>query len=206
MALTLPFAHLNPRCNPFGEPTFDERGALAVVDLAPAQAWLTPGQRRALQWIGDSGRGKTTRLLALRHRTGAPYVRVQLERPGPAFPQAPLLLVDELQHLPPRARRRLYRRGAALAIGTHDDLTRELERAGYAVQTVRVVDELSVERLEAMLGRRLEWARRGPGPLPQVPTGACRALLDRFGDDVRAIEHHLYERLQAQEEIGDVEV
>ena len=72
----LPFAHLNLRRNPFGEVAREERPALVVADLEPLLAEIAdPG--RAVQIIGDSGRGKTSLLLALGARLpDACYVRV----------------------------------------------------------------------------------------------------------------------------------
>jgi hypothetical protein len=206
VTLTLPYAHLNLRRNPFGEPSRAERAGLAVVELGDLLGFLRGGDRRAVQLVGDSGRGKTTHLLALEAQLGAPYQRVLLEGPAPRFPRAALLLVDELQHLRARARRRLYRRARSLVAGTHEDLTPELTRAGYEVETVCVARRLTPDLLREILARRLEWARRGPGPLPRVSQAACVALVARFGDDVRAIEHLLYERIQGLEGVCDVEV
>ena len=61
-------------------------------------------------------------------------------------------------------------------------------------------------RLPALLHRRIDWARRGPGPVPQVPDETLDRLLHRFGDDVRAMERALYASVQRMTEVGDVEV
>jgi hypothetical protein len=55
-----------------------------------------------------------------------------------------------------------------------------------------------------MLNRRIEWARRGPGPLPQIRLQTAQAMLDHFGDDLRAIEFCLYDLYQNLREIQDV--
>jgi len=105
-------------------------------------------------------------------------------------------LIDEIQRLPPRCRRRVFRRPVALAIGTHQDVGPELARAGYRVDTVAVGAALDAPRLHQIVNRRIEWARRGPGPVPQVGLPTAGALIERFGDDVRRIEWHLYDLFQ----------
>ena len=202
--LTLPYAHLNLRRNPFGELPPEERTALAVVDLEHFREPLeSPGF--ALQLLGESGRGKTTHLLGLRrYFPDAPYVRIQ-EHEAPRIPWAPLLLLDELQHLPRPARAVLFRREASFAIGTHADLGDELDRAGVAFETV-VLRGLDLERLRAIVARRIEAARRGPGPLPRVSDPALITLLQRHGDDVRAMEGELYDLFERLEGVGDGEV
>ena len=68
------------------------------------------------------------------------------------------------------------------------------------------VGGISPEHLELIINRRIEHARRSEGPMPRLANGASRVLIERFGDDVRAIEHYLYGRFQELEVIGDVTV
>ncbi|MBI1374059.1 MAG: hypothetical protein GC159_15165 [Phycisphaera sp.] len=211
-AIALPFAHLNLRRNPFGEPQRHERGELAVVDidapLAALREALAAARPYAVQLIGDCGRGKTTHLLALhQHFTDAPYVYVAENEPTPTIPDVSsggVLFVDEMQRVPRRTRRAVMRRGAALVIGTHRDHTRELRRAGYAIDTIRPAAMTTVDRLRRIVARRIDWARRAPGPTPGVSDATLRDLLRRHRDNVRAIEAELYERFQRLEHIADV--
>lgn len=205
-AVPLAYAHLNLTRNPFGEASAAERAALAVVETAPLAGPLAvPGN--AVQVLGESGRGKTTHLLALRRSyPQAPWVRVD---PGavPQIPDGGPLFLDEAQFLRPWRRRRLYRpRQRSLALGTHVDLRQELEAAGYRVVTLRLEASPPVERLDEIFRARIEWARRGPGPVPVVPRRTIEKLRARAGSDVRAMEGLLYEALQSAEEICDVEV
>jgi len=201
--LGLPFADLNLRRNPFGELEAAERAAVAVVEVDRFVRRLRqPGY--AVQFIGEKGRGKTTHLLAIRrHFPQAVYVHVG-EHERPRIPHGQPLLIDEMQRLPCWHRRRLFRRRVPLAIGTHEDLSDELGRAGFEVQTVRPAEMLDGNRLHRMLNRRIEWARRGPGPLPQIRLQTAQTMLDRFGDDLRAIEFCLYDLYQDLREIQDV--
>jgi hypothetical protein len=65
---------------------------------------------------------------------------------------------------------------------------------------------LDVTRLRGIVERRIDWARRAPGPVPEVSDDALRALIRRHGDDVRAIEGTLYEAIQSMKEPGPVPV
>lgn len=203
----LPFAHLNLRRNPFGEATRAERAALAVASDREVDGWVERlgGARFALQLVGDCGRGKTTHLLALHARfPAAPFTRLEPDLPARVDP-APLVFVDEAQLLPARRRRALFRACRALALATHEDLQPELQAAGLEVETVRLTG-LDPARLAAILTRRLEWARRGPGPIPWLADDACARLVARFGDDVRAIEDHLYGVFQQLDQVRQVNV
>lgn len=194
-----PFAHLNLRRNPFGELDADERAALAVVDVAP----LADGE--VVQFIGDSGRGKTTHLLALmRLHADALYDRLGEgeTRPHVAVRRGGIWLLDEAQRASPRFLRRGVERARACAFGTHQDLSAAL---GRSVKTVHV-GGLSPEKLDAIVRRRIEAVRRGPGPLPRVPQATLQALIHRHGDDLRAIERTLYFAFQNLEELRDVEL
>lgn len=201
---TLAFAHLNLRRNPFGDPTPQQRGELAVVDDLDELAAHLSKARAAVQFIGDKGRGKSTHLLALRARfPEAAYVRIG---PGerPVIPDTDPLLVDELQNLPRRLRAALFRRGCSLAIGTHVDLRAELRRAGRGVVTIHPRRRISVALLRRIFERRIEWARRGPGRVPGLTHATLDDLHQRFGDDVRAMEQYLYDVFQSLTDVQDV--
>jgi hypothetical protein len=199
----LPFVHLNLRRNPFGELEPAQRAALAVVRVDRFVRRLKrPGY--AVQFIGHQGRGKTTHLLAVRrHFPHAAYVQI-CEDQRPRIPHGHPLLIDEIQRLPRWRRRRVYRRGVSLAVGTHEDASSELVRAGFEVDSVYPAELLDLQRLHQILNRRIEWARRRPGPLPRVKLRTARLLIDRFGDDVRAIELYLYDLFQDLSGIQDV--
>jgi hypothetical protein len=224
----LPFARLNLRRNPFGEWDLSSWAALAVVEVARFVPRLRqPGY--AVQFMGDKGRGKTTHMLAIqRYFPGAAYVHLgekrgqdslwsvrrlsasyawKTTRSPPFFHRIPHghpLLIDEVQRLPPRARCRVFRRPVSLVLGTHEDFDSELRGAGFDVQTVHVGGSLHARRLGQILNRRVEAARRGPGRLPQVTIETARAMIDRFGDDLRAIQWHMYDLFQNLPGIQDV--
>ena len=202
-AVSLPFAHLNLRRNPFGETEPFEQGELAVVDVGRhVERLRRPGY--AVQFIGGRGRGKTTHLLAVRrHFPDAPYVHIG-EGQRPRIPKGHPLFVDEIQRFSLRQRRRLFRRPVSLALGTHEDFRNELIDAGFEVETVTAGGSLDARRLCEIAARRIRWARRGPGRLPQVDVRTAQAMIDHYGDDLRAIHAHLYHLFQNLQGIEDV--
>ena len=201
--VALPFAHLNLRRNPFGEVEPTELAELAVVDVQRHVRRLSrPGY--AVQFLGEQGRGKTTRLVAVRrHFPDAPYVLIG-EGERPRIPVGHPLFVDEIQRFSSWRRRRLFRRPVSLALGTHEDVSAELARAGFDVETVEVGGSADAGRLCEIAGRRIEAARRGPGRVPQLGRETAQALIDRFGDDLRTIQARLYDVFQRLEGIEDV--
>ena len=197
VASWLPFAQLNLARNPFGELTREDRVAAALVDVERWAKWLAPGGRRALQVIGDSGRGKTTHLLSLAARLpGAHYVHWRPRESWPHLPDSPVLLIDEAQRLPWNVRRRLFSRGKPLVLGTHRDLARPLKRRGYEVATCRPGNQANGEHIRAVMNRRIELARLAAGPTPRLSQRDADVLAQKFGDNVRAIESFLYEQVQ----------
>lgn len=200
---SLPFAHLNLRRNPFGELDLSSWAELAVVEVDHLVPRLRePGY--AVQFMGEKGRGKTTHMLALVRRfPDARYVHV-CENQRPPIPHGHPLFIDEIQRVPRRRRRRLLRRRVSLVVGTHEDLRPELAAAGFEVETICVAGGLDARRLGRILNLRIEAARRGPGPLPQVTPQTARAMIDRFGDDVRAIQGAMYDLFQTLTGIQDV--
>jgi hypothetical protein len=205
VADALPYAELNLRRNPFGELDRTARAELAVAEVAPLAAVLaTPGH--LVQLLGESGRGKTTLLLALRARfPAAPYVKIlQLERPR--LPHGHPLFVDDAHVLPARRRQRLFRRHASFAITSHVDLSEEAELLGLQVTSVRPAHRLDGDVLARIFSLRIEAARRAPGPVPSVSRSTVERLVRRHGEDVRAMELALYEGVQRLKEVGDVQV
>lgn len=195
----LPFEHLNLRRNPFGNLPDAARRAVAIVDVARYRERLAGGEV-AVEFVGPSGRGKTTHLLALEEGIeGAEYLDVDPDGTVAEPSSAPILLIDEFQFLEAPRRSAILEQAAGLGLGTHESVRPELEAAGYEVETV----ELTRERgpaLESLLRERIEWARRGEGAVPEFAPEVFSWLRERYGTDLRAVEKHLYEVFQALEE------
>lgn len=196
--------------NPFGELTRSERAELAVVQISDIMDAI--GSQRGesepiefrpfcvYQMIGDCGRGKTTRMLALARRfPSASYVYLPEDQPCPAIPAGTPLLIDEAQRLPWRVRRKVFSSGVTLVLATHKDLTRTLRRSGYSVTTEKIGLTLSPQQLTLILNRRIEASRRDPKkPSPRINETIAGKLIGRFGTDIRGIESHLYDIVQSQ--------
>ena len=202
-----PWQRLGLCWNPFGEPPPEDLAALIVPNAAEVpEDWLR-WPRTAQQYLGDAGRGKTARLRRLEALfPDVPYHYLAGGVSRPAMPQpvtaaGPVaLLLDEAQRLPSRRRRQLFvavaRAGRSLVLATHVDLSGELAAAGLACRTT-VVADLVADDLLAILHRRIAWAQvdNASPALPQLAD--AQRLIAEFGDDVRAILDHLYDRYQA---------
>lgn len=193
--ISLAFEQLNLRWNPFGEPAPEDIASLAVVDVeAYVERLRRPGF--AVQYLGEAGRGKSTHLMAL-HRffPDMPYLKFPENTRIPRIPYAPVLFLDETQRLPHGLRRRIFSRRGSFVIGTHEDHSIELAKAH--IETISVhLSGMTPERLAQIIERRLEWARRGPGPLPRLSTSRLSELIETFGDDLSAILARLYSEFQ----------
>lgn len=201
------FEQLNLTRNPFGEPRASERADLAVVDVDTYVDRLEAGGCY-VEFTGRQGRGKTTRLHALRDRLAdAVFVRVP-EAPQEArktkLPGAPVVLVDDAQFLNARQRRTLFERAGAVAAATHETLVPQAESAGFDVREVEIAG-LDRSRLHKIVEKRIDWARRGLGPVPQLSESALDRLIELYGDDLRTIEDVLYSVFQTLENIEIVD-
>lgn len=194
----LPWASVNLRRNPFGELSREERAELAVVEVDPIVEFISESHC-AVQLIGDCGRGKTTRMLALHHRLpDSSYVYLPEDAPCPSIAMGQPLLIDEAQRLPRRVRREVWGTKLPMVLSTHWDLSRSLKRYGYRVMTIRIGIGNTAALVHQLLNRRIESSRLHAGPVPCLSMTSAGQLVSRFGTDVRAIEHYLYEQLQNQ--------
>ena len=195
----LPFAHLNLRFNPFGELTRQERATLAVVDLGDLPRFLH-NERHAIQFLAHQGNGKSTHLLALHtHFSDASYTQFY---PGekPTLSLTPMSFLDSFDLLPARQRRRLYGRMRSFACTTHVDLSNELHRAGIHVRTVEV-GRYAPSRLKEIFRRRIVFAQRHANqPVPALHDKTVQRLMEKHGDNIRAMESELYDIFQQLKE------
>jgi hypothetical protein len=204
-SLTVAYANLNLRFNPFGRLTPEEEGALArpLVNVEALVARLRmPGF--AVQFLGASGRGKSTHLFAIRqHFPEAPYLYLPAGQPAPEIPGGPVLFIDEMQRLSRRQRKDVLSRRASLVIGSHTNHANEFRRAGLAYD-VRRLDKVTVARLCAILNGRIGYARRDPNrPAPVIGATDAQALIHRFGADQWAMIEYLYGRVEAMQAHGE---
>jgi len=203
--LRLAYSHLNLRWNPFGEIGIEDISQLAIVQVEQFVDRLQhPGF--ALQYLGDAGRGKTTHILALHsYFPQEPYIHFLENEKIPEIPLAPLLFLDETQRLPSSLRKRIFSREASFVIGTHIDHSSEYKRTGLEYKSIHLKG-ITIDRLEMIIQRRIEWARRDFGPVPTFTRSEIARLINLYGDDLNAILARLYEEFQSLEEITDVKI
>ncbi|TWU51024.1 hypothetical protein Poly51_43180 [Rubripirellula tenax] len=184
--------------NPFGELTRDERAELAIVDMDRFEPLI--GQpRSAVQFVGDCGRGKTTRMLAIARRfADASYVYLPEGGPTPAIPDGNPVMIDEAQRLPRVIRNGIFAAGVSVVLATHKDLSGSLRRHGYQVHTDRIGGGNHSTLIRKILNARIRASMCGADSARMVSLDEAEALHQQFGSDVRAIEHYLYQRIQAQ--------
>jgi hypothetical protein len=205
---SLPFEHLNLRRNPFGELSAEVRTQLAIVELKAALDHLQSGYRKrppVLQVIGDKGFGKTTHLLSIAtHFPSASYIHI----PEGEYANIPVdgepLLIDEAQRLTLWQRLWLFRSRRTLILGTHRDFRQHLTWAGRAVLTLDAARHTTPERVEQILNDRIRSVRRSSDSIPTVTRATAGTLFTLHGNDLRSIQHHLYEVFQSLGSVQDV--
>lgn len=203
--MQLPYAHLNLKHNPFGELTEAERVSLAVVCVDEVVALLSD-PRQTVQFVGEKGHGKTTHLLKIREAfPGCGYVHIPEGERRPV-PNGDPVLIDEAQRLTYWQRKSVFREQRSLVLGTHRDFQTELERAGRVVTTIAACGRTSLTRLRQIVNDRIQFARRGPGPVPAVSDQALKKLLQTQGADIRSMLQILYDRLQTMETVQQLQI
>ena len=205
---SLPFEHLNLRRNPFGEFSAQERTQLAIVELRSALDHLhspTESLPPVLQFIGEKGFGKTTHLFAI--ATQFPesiYVHIPEGEHVKIPTEGEPLLIDEAQRLTYWQRFRVFRSKRMLVLGTHRDFTPQLKRAGRSVLTLEAARHTTPERIEQILNDRIKSVRRNSKPIPVITRATVEKLYALYGNDLRSMQHELYEVIQNLGSVQDV--
>jgi hypothetical protein len=202
-----PFQRIGLRSNPFRTLTDAEWMQVAVLPACIDK--LLPDGFLHLQVLGDAGRGKTTTLLALKHRLEKEGKTTAYEYISPGqsdFATQPdgltVFILDEAQRLHRRAMRRLLasaeRKQAVrsrLIFSSHRDLSPSFRRRNIPLNTCRL-GCLTPAFLKQILAQRLGYFCLGEKTKVRFTEESVIALIGRFGSDVRAMERHLYEVFQ----------
>jgi hypothetical protein len=198
----LPWARFNLHRNPFGELTPDERSELAVVEV-DYLIEMVRDPKCAVQFVGQCGRGKTTRMLKLRsHLPESSYTYIPEQPPCPPIVSGSPILIDEAQRLSRAARRSVFDSGCSLVLATHRDLGRVLRKYGYRVHTEHIGKGNSPELVRQLLNRRIEASRLRSGSIPVLSIADAESLVAKFGNDIRSMENSLYVQFQKFLEVG----
>lgn len=185
------------RRNPFGG--LDARQLPDIVQPRPftdeVRQHIRAGGRRALQFIGRQGRGKTThlRLLAGEFPEGSLHMlpRESSEEAMLADP-SPLLFVDSIHHLSFAGRRALFRKDAFIVFTTHYTRWPACRSVGMPLTSYRFRG-LTVPEMTAIIRARTQDAMEDPGERWAIDEDAVQSLVRKFGDDYRGILNYLYQ-------------
>jgi hypothetical protein len=140
--------------------------------------------------------------LAADGRPAAPESHAQAGAPG-ALPFAHLnLRRNPFGEFQPAQR-------AVLAVAEVERFVRRLAQPGYAVQFIGDQGRGKTTHLLAIMRHfpRAAYVHVGQGqrpPIPQIRIATAEQLIERFGDNVRAIESYLYDLFQELPGIRDV--
>ncbi|MEJ2012014.1 MAG: hypothetical protein P8X64_07285 [Anaerolineales bacterium] len=211
-----PFERFNLRANPFRALTEDEWAALAWLHPALLSALGQPFP--ILQIRGESGRGKSSALLAVKRELLARgrdphylYLPPGVHRLKRDQQWGDPLLLDEIERLPIRVRRRLFQRTLqfegrppGLVFSSHEDLTQEIERLRPAAVLSLKLPPVTRRQLMDLLHHRIRAASPGGGLPIWFAADAVSLLIEVYGDDLRGIERMVYEVFQRLEEPGEI--
>ena len=206
------YARLNLRFNPFGELDRQQKidNAIPRCDVESICEFLSernasngnfdhcePAQdKRAVQFIGRPGSGKSTHLLMLASRLGNyAYVHIP-QNCRRKIPARNFLMVDEAQRLTRRQGKHLLPQASRLIIGTHRCFDKRLVSQGFQVKTIGLDLNPDACWLANALQRKIESARREGGTEPpKISHSTVVKLIDEFGNNIRGMERKLYETL-----------
>ncbi|MFZ0548490.1 MAG: hypothetical protein WAM60_23785 [Candidatus Promineifilaceae bacterium] len=197
-----PFFSLGFHCNPFRTLTDEEWAEIAVIP-SYVQQKLVVGYEN-LQVLGEKGYGKTTILLSIaaekRHH-GRRIAYEYIPEDGRTF-QTPLdnlddFFLDEAQRLEKKERKRLltHPNAPSLVIASHEDLASLFAAYGRSLTTIKL-GQTELAHLQAVLNRRLAYSSLTEHPPFTFTDEAVQQLWDKFGRNIRATEHYLYEYFQ----------
>jgi len=199
-----PFDRLGLSRNPFCALSEDEWAALAWLHPAVQAALDHPAPMLALR--GASGRGKSSALLAIKRELTARgrephylYLAPGTRRLKRGQDRGDPLLLDEIERLPARTRKRLYRRALAggpqpqLVFSSHADLLPEANAIQAGALLALELPALTAEQLTRLLHDRIRSASTQGELSVWFEAGAVNLLLKRYDDDLRTIERALYE-------------
>ncbi|HCF94347.1 MAG TPA: hypothetical protein DEW46_04745 [Verrucomicrobia bacterium] len=203
--------------NPFRR-LFDEELLATLLDAEPetplrtAEGWIALANP-VLQFIGQEGYGKSTRLEACHcllrrqancstHFTYVPLGTMSVS--PPIMPTPAVWLLDEAQRLNRWHRRKLVdwaqTPGCRLLIGTHEDLSAGFARRGVGCHSEEL-KEPGLAELQRFVRRRLTFSRRehsGDAAIPEITVAedALSLVAQAMHGNLGRAEFILYEAFQ----------
>lgn len=185
------------RYNPFGGLTDEQLpGIVQPRPFMPeVRAAIQAGKRRAVQFIGRKGRGKTThlRLLAGEFPEGSLHLLPRYSSAEYLLADpSELLFVDSIGHLSFAEQRALFRKEAVIVFTTHVSRWVACRSVGMPLQSHRFRG-LTAEEMTSIIRARTQGAMIDPDEQWEVDEAAVSALVRKFRDDYRGLLNHLYQ-------------
>ncbi len=206
-----PFHALGLRCNPFRALTDEEWGDIALLP----EALLTLDPAAHVQILGERGHGKTSLLMGLaalgrrqRKKTAYEYLPAGQNKFTTRLAGLDWFLLDEAQRLSRREWGRLLAgaltAGAPrLVVSSHNDVAPLFTSRHLNLGTIHLA-AASADHLRALVQRRLTYFALPGGPGIAITSEATDYLHHRFGGNLRAAEHLLYEACQQLSGPGEI--
>jgi DNA polymerase III delta prime subunit len=209
-----PFEKLGLHRNPFG--TLEPE---AWSDLG----WLHPQLLHALdagtpviELLGKPGSGKTSALLALKRELEQRgkavryiYLEPGIKPPAIQLEEGHVLLLDEIERLGARSRRRLLTSASSqpagelkLSFSSHHTFEHEFEDAKGEHWKTLTLPSIDAAQLQSLLNARIgAFTLQETMPVWITRSGA-EELLTQFAVDLRRMERALYEAFQVLDKVG----
>lgn len=198
-----PFAKLGLRSNPFRTLTAEEWADVAVVPQA-IEAAFSRGDNLLI--LGKRGRGKSTTLRTLIRWVEWQEKRVAYERLAfgkwryqTDFSELDAFAPDEAQRLAVWEWHKLLdrvRHGMRLIMGSHRNDKWLFQLAGIPLTVFHLEKLNTPQHLQEVLRQRIEYFALDGEPLVSFDESGINYLYQQYGDNLRAIEHFLYEVFQ----------
>lgn len=184
--------------NPFGGLTATEIKRLIVpkFDLEELATSIANNEFDVIEFVGDYGRGKTTHLIALhQYLKKAPFHFLTKANPQIQVEDQPIVFIDSIGHVPFFKRIQLWKnKKTRFVYTTHHSRKMELNLFKRKIKSY-YFKGLEAPVLQEIIRKRLALVNLEDEEIIQeIPN-----LLKDYGDDVRGIMIHLYEKLNAQE-------
>jgi len=86
----------------------------------------------------------------------------------------------------------------------HIVISHNLKWAGRSVLTLDAARHTTPERIEKILNDRIKSVRRNSDSIPVVTSATAEKLFAMYGNDLRSMQHHLYDVFQNLGSVQDV--
>lgn len=187
--------------NPFSGILDDDLSGLIVpkIDAASILAKIEASESIVIELTGKKGRGKSTHLLFLQQQLSQfPLIRL---RKGSSLANvlnsnSETIFLDSIHHLSFKERYTLFKSDRNLIFTTHTSRKLECYLAGRQLHSIKISGIDSSTLLE-VLNKRLQLAAKQKLTAEDLfKDQDCEKMIGQFGDNLRGIINHLYDKFQ----------